>query len=255
MATLSATTLLDVWERGRAHGPLEQAALLLAAAHPATPPGALGAITVGRRDALLLALRESTFGPRIASVATCPACGEALELAFDCADLRQGDGVPGGKDGGKDDGQHDDTQRLELDGYAVRFRCVSSDDLAALAGGAGDTSPRLALLRRCVLEARGATAPVAVESLPAHVLDAVEQRMALADPGADLRLAVACPACGHRWQAVFDIVSFFWREIESWACRLLRDVHALAGAYGWSEREILALSPFRRRCYLDMVGS
>ena len=251
MSTLSATALLDVWERGRAHGPLEQAALLLAAAHPATPPGAIGAMTVGRRDALLLALRESTFGPRIASVATCPACGEPLELAFDCADLRQDDGVPDGRDAGSDDG----TQRLELDGYAVRFRCVSNDDLAALAGGAGAAAPRLALLRRCVLEARGPTSPVAVETLPAHVLDAVEQRMALADPGADLRLAVACPDCGHRWLAVFDIVSFFWREIESWACRLLRDVHALARAYGWSEREILALSPFRRRCYLDMVGT
>jgi hypothetical protein len=33
------------------------------------------------------------------------------------------------------------------------------------------------------------------------------------------------------------------------------DVHALASAYGWSEREILALSDTRRRLYLEMVSA
>lgn len=262
MHALSASALLDVWERGRSCGPLEQAALLLAAAHPALAPGQLGRMPVGRRDALLLALRAATFGPRIASVAACPACGDQLELAFDHADLRldEGAGARGNEDtyedgyGGGDEGAY----RFELDGYALRFRCVNSDDLAALAA-ADSPSARLVLLGRCVLEARrgqgGAGAPVAVAHLPAHVLDAVEQRMAQADPGADLRLGVECPACRHRWQAGFDIVSYFWTELESWACRLLREVHALARAYGWSERDILALSPFRRRCYLDMAAA
>ena len=53
----------------------------------------------------------------------------------------------------------------------------------------------------------------------------------------------------------FDIVSFFWREIEEFAIRTLREIHALARAYGWAEDQILALSPTRRRCYLEMVGA
>jgi hypothetical protein len=63
-----------------------------------------------------------------------------------------------------------------------------------------------------------------------------------------------CSSCGHKWEAPFDIVAFFWTEINAAAHGLLREVHALASAYGWTESEILALSPARRRCYLEMVN-
>jgi hypothetical protein len=35
---------------------------------------------------------------------------------------------------------------------------------------------------------------------------------------------------------------------------MLRDVHALATAYGWREADIVAMSPWRRQVYLDMVS-
>ena len=82
----------------------------------------------------------------------------------------------------------------------------------------------------------------------------LESRMAQADPQANIQLALGCPACGHSWLALFDIVGFFWREIDTWARRVLRDIHTLALAYGWSEAEILALSPWRRQFYLEMVS-
>ncbi len=41
--------------------------------------------------------------------------------------------------------------------------------------------------------------------------------------------------------------------MEARAKRLLSEVHALASAYGWSEREILGLSVARREFYLGMV--
>ena len=50
-----------------------------------------------------------------------------------------------------------------------------------------------------------------------------------------------------------DILSFLWAEVDSLAKRLLCDVHILAWAYGWREKDILALSEFRRRYYLDCV--
>ncbi len=53
----------------------------------------------------------------------------------------------------------------------------------------------------------------------------------------------------------FDILSYLWTEIEDWAQRLLVDVHTLAVSYGWSERDILALSPRRRRMYLELLGA
>jgi len=64
---------------------------------------------------------------------------------------------------------------------------------------------------------------------------------------------LTCPACGHAFRVSFDIVSYFWSEVEDWAHRVLVDIHTLAAAYGWSERQILALSPMRRQLYVDMV--
>ena len=37
------------------------------------------------------------------------------------------------------------------------------------------------------------------------------------------------------------------------AGRLMRDIHLLASAYGWTEAEVLSLSAWRRQAYLDMV--
>ena len=70
-----------------------------------------------------------------------------------------------------------------------------------------------------------------------------------------MRLALRCDACGHEWVSPFDIGAFLLREVEAWAEGLLREVHALARAYGWSERAILDLSARRRRAYLDLVGA
>ena len=85
----------------------------------------------------------------------------------------------------------------------------------------------------------------------ADVVDAIVAHMAQADPQADIQLSLVCPQCGHQWQAAFDIASFFWSEINAWANRMLREVHILASRYGWSETDILAMSPWRRQFYLE----
>ncbi len=92
-------------------------------------------------------------------------------------------------------------------------------------------------------------------ALPAEVAEAVAQRMAEADPQADPQLAMHCPSCGHAWSAGLDIAAYLWAEVDAWARRTLREVHALASAYGWSEGEILALSAARRQAYLDLIGA
>ena len=98
MRDLSASQLLGVWERGVAQPPVQRALTLLAVACPDTAPGALAELSIGQRDARLLTLREWTFGPQLASLATCPGCGERLELAFNVSDIRlpspsQGEGA------------------------------------------------------------------------------------------------------------------------------------------------------------------
>jgi hypothetical protein len=94
---------------------------------------------------------------------------------------------------------------------------------------------------------------LAVERWPDGVRRAAIDSLAAADPLADISLQLVCPACGHAWAVVFDIVDFLWRELEDWAVRTLRDVHDLARAYAWREADILNLSSLRRQLYLEMA--
>jgi len=240
MRTPTAQELLGAWERGSSQGQVERGLELLALACPQTPSEALADLSVGNRDGLLLALRERTFGPDMTGVLACAACGETLEANFTTADLRAAAG---------------DAEPLDIDacGYQLRLRLLTSRDLSA-AAHVHPAERRQMLLNRCVVSASVGGTGATAEQLPAEVVQAVARRLAEADPQADAQLAMRCPACGHHWRTPFDILSFFWTELEAWAARALREVHVLASAYGWSERAILSINPLRRRWYLDLIG-
>ena len=114
---------------------------------------------------------------------------------------------------------------------------------------------RETLLARCIQTAIRGNSNFSVSSLPDEVVKTVIDRMADADPQADVQIALTCPVCQHRWSMVFDILSYLWNEIDDWAQRLLREVYALASAFGWSERDILGMSARRRHLYLEMIGA
>jgi hypothetical protein len=228
MRALSTTELLSVWERGNSQPPVQRALALLAAAHPESSPDALASLSIGQRDARLIALRELTFGAEFTGLANCPACDEKMELTFNAADFRRENEI-----------ELPAEFNLQLDGHQLRFRLPTSADLLAV-------NNRQQLLERCLSNGHG--------ELPEPVIAAVIQNMSRADPLADIQLALSCSSCGHKWEAPFDIVAFFWSEINAAGRGLLREIHALASAYGWTESEILALSPARRRCYLEMVN-
>jgi hypothetical protein len=242
MSTL-ASGLLDAWERGYERTPLERALLLLAVEESGEPFDRLARLSVGDRDARLLALRERAFGRHMGSRVACPSCMAQLEIAFTTDDVRV-DGPPAG-----------DQWTLQHDGYEVRVRPANSTDLASLAVGEDVTANVRRLLARCVLAASRDGQTVVVHALPAHVVEHVSACLSDIDPQADVRIEAACPSCANRWDALFDIVSYLWAEVHAWACRTLRDIHSMAGAYGWRESDILALSPIRRQVYLDLIHS
>ncbi len=143
----------------------------------------------------------------------------------------------------------------QVGGYELRFRLPDSLDLLhALTEDEVEASRRV-LLDRCLLAARLGDKDHGAADLPATVTDQLVEAMATVDSQADVRLTLACPECGERWQAAFDIVAFLWSELAAWAERTVRDVHALASAYGWSEADLLAMHPERRRLYLELVGT
>ena len=243
MRPLSAPELLDIWEAG-ARQPLAARALwLLSAAQPDTSYEALAQLPIGERDAQLLALHEGLFGAQLSAVAACPQCGERLQLALNRSDLDLSAGAAPGP------------LALEFDRYSIRYRLPSSADLLALTGCDSVEAGRRLLLSRCIQSVCCDGGDQAVEALPDGVIAALTAHMAQADPQADLQLDLSCPACRHRWLAAFDMITFLWNEIDSWARRMLREVHALASAYGWSEADILSMSATRRHLYLDLIGA
>lgn len=244
MRALTDAELLSVWERGLGQPAVHQALNLLAASAPETPQNDWAVMSIGRRDASLLNLRESMFGSRIVSLATCPGCREQAEVTFDVGQVLA-----------EPVSDQPATLTLDVSGWRVQVRLPNSLDVAAIENAVSVEAARFTLLARCLLSAERDGEPVVADQLPAAITNEVSARMSTADPQADVRLDCTCPACGHRWQAAFDIVPFIWTEISAWAARTLRQIHLLASAYGWREADILAISPTRRGLYLELVGT
>lgn len=241
MRALTTAELLEVWERGLHQQPIERALEILRAARAGGSLDEVAGFSVGQRDGLLLTLREWIFGPQLNAVVACVACREKLDLNFQAADLRRDVGPPA-------------AAKVSVNGYDLQLRPVTSADLLAVLQ-ANAAESRTALLGRSIVSAQKSGEPVSLEALPAEVIAAGLERLEASDPQADIQIALVCPSCGKRQRAPFDIVGFFWSEIEAWSVRILREVHTLASAYGWREADILALSPARRECYLGMAGA
>ena len=244
MRPLSASELLDVWESGERQHPIDRAMTLLAAASPERTWEELVSLSVGQRDALLLRLREITFGPSLECFAACLQCGERLEFTMD---------VPGILAAHSEEQIGQDIA-VEVNEYTVVLRLPNSLDLAAIAAYNDVEMARDEIVRRCVLRASRDEIKMAVEELPHEVVEPVVAHMAELDPLSEVRFDVQCSECGHNWPIFFDIVSYFWAEIAAQARRLMHEVHTLARAYAWHETDILAMSARRRRNYLSMVS-
>lgn len=237
----SAAQLLDAWESGLAAGPAQRALLLLSAAQPDADPAGLAQSSLAQRDSSLLSLREWAYGSYLSGLADCPRCGEQLEVDFEVGDVECAAS------------SRPETFTVAAGDYQVEVRLPDSWDLIASGRSANLDEARDCLRDRCLVSARhnGRTIPPA--HMPPQVLDTVVAELADACAQADVQLELACPDCGHEWQCEFDIAAYLWSEIDAWSQRLLQDVSALAGAYGWSERDILTMSPWRRSRYLEVA--
>ena len=225
--------------------PIMRALILLSAAWPEQSLQEWARATMGERDRRLLCLREEIFGGKLEAATACPKCGERVELTFNTQDIL----VPA-----RSLPDPAEALQVEVAGYQVTHRLPTSADLLEIAQ-TGAANGRHALLNRCVETARMGSEVIDPQMLPHDVVNSVVEQMASADPQAEVQIAITCPVCTNQWSAPFDILAYLWSEIEDLAQRMLLEIHALASAYGWSEHDILAMSPRRRRLYLDMVGA
>lgn len=190
-------------------------------------------LTAGDREAVLLHLRRATFGETLTSVLRCPheGCDERMDLELRVSDLL----VP--------PSSAEEVNTLTIGNEEIRFRLPNGGDLEAAAELARDdvgAAARL-LLSRCVLSGNADAYALA-------------KRMAELDPQAELVLELTCTKCGRAFTALFDTASFFFGELGAQRERLYREIHQLALHYHWSERDILGMTPSRRRKYLHLIS-
>jgi T4 bacteriophage base plate protein len=243
MQILSEQELVRIWEAGYRQHSLDQAMTILMAAFPGMLRGTLAELSIGQRDACLLAVRRQTFGAQMAGLTTCPACQEQVEFVLNTAALPIPTAIPPASD----------LQTMAIDMGEMQFRLPNSLDLAAIVGCRDAIAARHLLAQRCIVQVVQDGKAVSKESLPETLITLLADEIEKRDPLAEIRIDLNCPTCRHQWKMLFDIVSYFWTEIAAQAKRLLRDVHTLARAYGWREADILSMSSVRRKLYLEMV--
>jgi hypothetical protein len=239
MRPLSASTVIEVWERGSGRPPVERALVMLSACTD-EPAGSLPALTVGQRDVRLMAMYRRLFGETLSAFAECPQCSERLEYSMSTRDLNITREIPA-------DGEN---LTLVCGDCSLRLRLPNSLDLRVASQCRTVAEARTLLAQRCIV-----TASVDVEELPDSIVEKIAARLAEADPLAEMLIHLTCTACRHQWQTVLDIEQFLWIKVASLAKRLLREVHVLARAYGWPEAEILAMTATRRQFYLEMTAA
>jgi len=239
MRALRNADFLTLWENGQRLHPLDRALLAIRASLPDSPDSQVGDEpvadwTLGRRNRALAELRTLYFGPRLEGWTACSQCGEKLEFEVDCRALAE---------------THQGTSTQPIAVHGNTFRLPTSRDLARIAGETDPQQASLLLLQNCVIHHAASEPPCWSES----EIEEVAEKLALADPLAEIALGFDCPVCRHTSEEVLDLSSFLWAEIETRAKRLLLEIHALATNYGWAESDILAMSDVRRATYLQMV--
>jgi hypothetical protein len=233
MRTLTQADFLALWETGRTLHPLDQGVLAVQAAFPEVAES-IADWPIGRRNRALAELRCATFGSRLRGWTACRRCGEKLEFELDGRALATGDDT--------------EAKRVEVGGET--YRLPTSRDLAAVVGERDVVAAARRLLSECHANGGAGKSEWSEEEI-----DEVGERMAMADPLAEIRLSFDCPVCRETFEDSLDLPTFLWAELAARAKRLLTEVHLLASAYGWSEAEILRLSAARREFYLGMVGA
>jgi hypothetical protein len=242
MKSLGAKELLNVWENNRGKPLIEKAMdLLYASGSGGVDPTTL---SIGERDVRLFHLRKMMFGSNLFNVADCPNCHEHIEWVSNVDDfvlLNQDKRAPV------------DSYSLDAHAYHIRFRLLNTYDMLRVSSDKIYQSDPNKLFSDCIIEIKRNGENCSVDELPASVFDQLDQRMAEEDPQADITMLLNCPACSNTWEMHFDIISYLWLEIDSWAKHVLSEVATLASVFHWSESDILNLSPGRRRLYLEMV--
>lgn len=186
--------------------------------------------TPGTRNQRLLRLHAGIAGGTLEACAACPCCDEKNEFDVPVKGLLALPPV-------------DREASIALGRSVFRLPRVADLELR----GSSAEAPALRIARACRLSGE--------EPIDDALLAALGTRFDAADPAAAVSLEIACAACGMGFPVAVDVALLVGEACARAAENLLRDVDALASAYGWNEAEILAVPAERRRRYVSMIAA
>lgn len=229
---------LDVDLRGKA-APISTTAVLCVCL--ADEVGAIAADqvwlwSVNRRLQGLLAVTIATLGENWIHPVRCarPDCSKLMDLPLRFCDFAR-----------KQDPQN--VECVVPGSGTLRFRVPTGmDQLAWLEEGVSGEGAEVNFIKRLLREESDAWPEMHSE----EAIKAVEAALEEADPLTVLYVETSCPECGHENRFPLDLERICLDLLAREQPCLLDDIHRLALAYHWSEAEILAIPPARRRHYL-----
>lgn len=180
--------------------------------------------SLGACNRQLARMHRQLVGRPVEAVVSC-GCGEDLEVVLPLEAIAA---AP------------DPAPQIEIAAPGPRqFRLPRLSEIA-LAGRPQD------LASRCAVDDGG---PV-----PEAYVDALDAAWAQADSAAEIALDLTCPSCGAAVRARADLALFVARDFDLRVQGLMAEIHGLACAYGWTEAEVLAVPPARRRAYAALIA-
>ena len=164
----------------------------------------------------------------------CEECGTLFEFPLDLGELPA---TPAGD-------LYPETE-LQTTRQRVRIRVPTGADQLQVAAAADEASASRLLARLCVAPCDQAT----IDELSADDLALIDQGLKELGPTLPWGVEALCPECETRNAIPIDTVGW----IAGVADGPTAAVHEIAMAYGWSERDILALSRAQRLKYLALI--
>lgn len=181
------------------------------------------AMLVGDRNAVLVSIRTSAYGPIYGAEVTCPECGEESEYDFNLGrlGLKTLDVEPCGGPG-----SNEFSYRMPNSNREVRFKLLDAHSVNALDEEINEIKRKTgqdvgvtARLRHQVTYLEGvkdpAKLPRALEALPAYEARALRNYMDKIAPGVDMEQEFKCEHCDKKSEVEIPLgIGFFWPSEE-----------------------------------------
>ena len=198
----------------------------------------VGKLTIWERDQVLAVVYTRHYGPRIDGTMRCRNCNAPFDVDFNLQALMES--LTPDPDAA--------IEYLEDGLYRlgdIRFRLPTGDDECAVFGLSPDQA-EAELLQRCLID----RAPLGTDTSAE-----VQNAMQALSPVVNVDLDARCPECGHDQSVLFDLQRYLLTALMNDRRQLVREIHLLASAYGWSLSEILNLTRSQRRAFVALVDA